>query len=367
MSMKYLTVGPSQLHPHYLELNQKAIELNLGSMYHRSEQFRKIYQETDEQLKILLRLNNQHSIYFTSGGSEIWEKVILNLVQEKSHHIVTGDFGSKFFEFAQRLQKQSSHHQTNRGEILEIEKCIIPNQTELVALTQNETSNGYMFTPEDLILLREKTVGKLLCNDVVSLAPLYAKTYSHCDTFFFSVQKAMGMPPGLGVWIVNDACKQKALKLQDTKCIMGAYHTLLELDENYQKWETPSTPNVIGIYILGQIAKYYNNNGIDALEQQLNEKAQLLYTFVDKSKHFTTVVTDKRHLSKTTIVLKSKLDNTRLLQQLNKKGFSISKGYGKYSSSEIRIANFPQTSVQDFKDLIKELEKMDCNPDSLNL
>jgi phosphoserine aminotransferase len=49
------------------------VDQQIGSISHRSGQFKKIYQHTDEQLRILMNLPAENAIMFTGSASEIWE------------------------------------------------------------------------------------------------------------------------------------------------------------------------------------------------------------------------------------------------------------------------------------------------------
>lgn len=50
----FFTPGPAALYPHLEEYLQQAMDLQLGSISHRSAQFKKVYQHTDEQLRSLI-------------------------------------------------------------------------------------------------------------------------------------------------------------------------------------------------------------------------------------------------------------------------------------------------------------------------
>ena len=64
MPQTYFTVGPSQIYPTYVQHLQTAMNLNLGSIGHRTSTFRKIYQHTAEQLRLLLNIPASHAIFF---------------------------------------------------------------------------------------------------------------------------------------------------------------------------------------------------------------------------------------------------------------------------------------------------------------
>src|SRR5690606_24373175 len=79
--------------------------------------------------------------------------------------------------------------------------------------------------------------------------------YTKIDAAFFSVHKGFGLPPGLGVWLVNDSCIARAERLIRKKHRIGSYHNLLGLHAHAQKGQTPEAPNVLGIYLLCKVAE----------------------------------------------------------------------------------------------------------------
>lgn len=355
MKTTYFTAGPSQINSNYIKYHADAMNLNLGSLNHRSEGFRKIYQHTDEQLRELLNITSSHRIYFAGSATEIWERMILNLVESTSFHLINGSFSQRFYEFSLLLGKKATSFTVNHGQGFDIEDIQIPNNTELICTTQNETSSGVYLPSNLLVDIKKANPTSLLCTDLVSIAPISSIDYKYIDSSFFSVQKAFGMPPGLGVWIVNDKCLEKAELLNTKGVLQGAHHSLLSFENNYQKWETPSTPNVVAIYILGKIAEEMNRKGLATIQNEINYKANLLYDFAKQSNLFEIVVNDNKFQSESIIVLKCVDDNSNLLASLKSKGFHVSSGYGSYKNSEIRIANFPSTTIEDMQELILEL------------
>ena len=163
------------------------------------------------------------------------------------------------------------------------------------------------------------------------------------------------MPPGLGVWIVNQACIDKSEYLRKRNWNIGAHHTLGAYEKNYQQFETPSTPNVMAIYILGKIAADMNETGIAQLRKDIRIKADLLYDFADAQEVFKPFVRNKADRSQTVAVLETTRPSSEVIANLKHHGIQIGSGYGKYKSSQIRIANFPATSIEDMQNLLRQL------------
>lgn len=351
----YFTAGPSQLHALYNIFHQEAIQLGLGSINHRSDAFRQIYQHTDAAIRKLMNLPDDVHIYFTGSATEIWERIVLNLIHEYSFHLVNGSFSKRFYEFSKAGKKQATAYYAPHGEGFSISEINYPDQIEVICTTQNETSSGVCLPNHFYSSLRKQSPDAIIAADLVSIAPISNISFHDIDTAFFSVQKAFGMPPGLGVWLVNERCRIHASKSLHP----GIHHTIASFEKNYQCWETPSTPHIVGIYILGKIAAHFYETGLTHIQTQIYTKAQLLYTFGEQSTNFTCTVQQKHVQSPTIIVLQTNVDSKIIIQRLQAKGLHVSSGYGETKNREIRIANFPATTVQDIKMLIHELEAID--------
>lgn len=198
----------------------------------------------------------------------------------------------------------------------------------------------------------------LVCCDIVSAVPYIHFDFSLIDSAFFSVQKGMGLPPGLGVWIVNEACIQKAQRLESEGKNIGAHFTLSAFEKNYRQFETPSTPNTLAIYVLGKVAEEMNRYGVHNIRRDTEEKFELLYHFIMKDERLQFKTNRKEHLSRTTLVADSLLPSKSWNQHLKEKNMQIAGGYGSFKDSQIRIANFPAINKEDILKLIEEMKGM---------
>lgn len=356
MQNTFFTPGPAALFPTFEKHLKTFMDRQLGSISHRSQQYRDLHRFTVEQLRTLLSVPDTHQILFLGSASETWERILLNCVEHESFHLVNGSFSKKFYDYAQSLHKFAHVYEKPMGEGFDFAEIEVPEYAEVICVTHNETSSGVQMPVADIHKLKAKNPDKLIAVDMVSSAPYPALDYSLIDTAFFSVQKAFGMPAGLGVWIVNEACLAKAERLRqyDTLTI-GAHNDLPTLWKNALKFETPATPNVLAIYILGKIAEDFNRIGVDAMRKETEHKAGLLYSLVKKNDNFEAFVKVPRHQSQTVVVANTKKDPAAIISKLKEKGMIVGSGYGEYKSSQLRIANFPATSVAQIEGLVKAL------------
>jgi phosphoserine aminotransferase len=164
------------------------------------------------------------------------------------------------------------------------------------------------------------------------------------------------MPAGLGVWIANEAMLEKSERMKKHDGVIGTYHSLPSLWENYKNFETPETPNVMGIYVLGKVAEDFNRIGVDVMRKEIDKKAKILYDFAQKSAQYDIFVENESHRSATVVVLNCKEASSAVIQKVKEKsGMIVGSGYGKMKESQIRIANFPAVNLEQVQQLIETL------------
>ncbi len=355
----YFTPGPAELYPtvrqHYID----AFEMQLGSISHRSAQFRKIYQHTVEQLRILLNIPESSGVFFTGSATEIWERIIQNTVEQESCHLVNGSFSKKFYDFSNELGKFAHKIEKPFGEGFDYQDVDCPQYVELICCTANETASGVQMRPQDIQKLKRSHRDKIVAVDMVSSAPYPDLDLALIDTAFFSVQKSFGMPAGLGVWIENGKCLEKSLKIKASEGITGTYHSLESLWKNFEKFETPETPNVLAIYVLGKVAEDMNQIGVSNIRKQIEKKAELLYNFAKKSELLEIFVKNPNHQSQTVVVANvNGMQASDIISKIKEKNMVIGSGYGNYKDTQIRIANFPAVDLAQVERLIYEISKL---------
>lgn len=342
------TPGPSQLYFTVEDHARCAFREGIPSLSHRSTKFEGIYRETVEGLTELLGLPPGYSVLFTSSATEVWERIIQNLVAERSFHCVNGSFSRRFYEIAVQLSRNALKLEAEPGNGF-AESFRIDDAPELIALTHNETSTG-VCTPVDVIYgLREKNPGALIAVDAVSSLPYPQFDYHRVDTVFFSVQKAFGLPAGLGVWLVNDKCLETADALLSRGISVGSYHTLQSLYSHAKKFQTPETPNVLGIYLLSKVVQDLLRRGINMIRKETEYKAALLYQTLEAHSFIRPFVTDPALRSRTVIVADCGERTQEIATALMQIGIQPGDGYGPFKKSQLRFANFPTHSKEQFE------------------
>ncbi len=352
------TPGPSQLYFTVSDHARRAFKAGVPSLSHRSRKFEEISKEATDGLRQLLKVPESFHIFFTSSATEIWERVFQNLVEEKSFHLVNGSFSKRFHEIGIQLHKKPEKIEVAAGQGFASD-LVVPDGVELVAVTQNETSTGVSVPLEDIYRIKEKAPNALIAVDAVSSLPYPDFDFNAIDTLFFSVQKGFGLPAGLGVWIVNEKCIAKAEALASKGISTGSYHNISTLLAHAKKNQTPETPNVLGIYLLGKVVNDFLRRGIDNIRKETDYKAAVLYQSLEDNAHAKAFVAEKAFRSRTVIVADCGDNTERLAAFLATKGLYAGSGYGSAKKTQLRFANFPAHSKEQYEllaDALREFE-----------
>lgn len=345
--------GPSQLYFTVEDHLRRALKEGIGSISHRSKEFESISIKVTSGLRKLLSIPGDFHIFFTSSATETWERSIQNLVERNSFHLVNGAFSNRYHEIAAQLGKSATKVEVEKGQGFgELE---IPADTELIAVTHNETSTGVSLPLDFIQRLKDNSKDALVIVDAVSSLPYPQFDYTKVDSVFFSVQKGFGLPAGLGVWIVNDRCVEKAIRLQAKGNLIGTYHSIPSFLSNSKKNQTPETPNVLSIYLLANVVADMLNRGIESIRKETEYKAALLYQTLASHSLVKPFVKETVFQSKTVIVADCGEHTESIAKALQSKGLYPGEGYGESKKSQLRFANFPTHSKEQYECLVDAL------------
>jgi len=344
--------GPSKLAANMAQYCLEAVDDGILERNHRSEPFRQLYQETLVQFQQKLQLPTDYKLLFISSATEAWEVIAQSLTNNKSGHFFNGAFGNKWFSYAQKLHKADSHT-FSINQLPDLTNLTVA--PDLLAFTQNETSNGTQLPDEFMEEIGKVHKESLIAYDVTSSLGGINLNWALGDVWFASVQKCFGLPSGLGLLILSPRAIERAEVLQDNK----HYNSVLPMLNNAEKWQTHYTPNILNIYLLKRVLE--ERPSIEALSNALVERAEKLYTEIESFRHFNLLVSNKAVRSNTVLCIEAKPE---IVEQVKRaamnKAILFGNGYGELKHSTFRIANFPAIKEQDFDVLMRFLKDFDA-------
>ena len=358
MRRVYFTPGPSGLYFTVEHHIKHALKSGITSISHRSKQFEEIFKEAESNLQQLLQIPDNYQMVFTTSATEVWEKMTDSLIKSKSLHIVNGAFSNKFYSVVNNLNKETDVLESSWGNLPEFNTNASENY-DLIGVTHNETSTGVRTPLDKIYSLKEQHPEAILAVDAVSSLPVVDFDYSKVDTVYASVQKAFGLPAGLGVWLINDRTEALAYKMMDEGLSKKTSHNIISLIEQARNYQTPSTPNILGIYLFSKVVEDMISRGIQQIRNDIVYKSAILYNMLDQHDVLKPFVKEQVLRSDTIIVVDSGSRTSDLLAYLSEHKLEVGDGYGKMKGKQIRIANFPTHSKEQFEMLVDLIDKFE--------
>lgn len=352
----FFTPGPTALYFTAEEHIKTALKTGICSTSHRGQQFKDIYKECSDNLRKLMDIPEDYHVLITSSANESWERIIQSCVKEESYHVSMGAFSQRFAQISTKLGRTAHELIVENGTVPDFDAIDVPATAELITICLNESATGASFPMETIQAVREKYPDKLIAIDGVSGVPVLPVDFKMIDTLYFSVQKAFGLPAGLGIWIVNDRCLQKAEEMAAAGTVIGSYHRLPEMVGRSRAFQTAETPNILGIYTLAKVSADMLEKGLLAIRREIDYKSAILNRAIESHPQLHHFVKNEVHRSKTVKVMQTDFDSSILIDFLKKKNVHVGTGYGSYKSGQIRIANFPTHSKEQMEMLVDLLE-----------
>jgi phosphoserine aminotransferase len=340
--------GPSHISDEVKADIAAATEQNILGISHRSSTFIDITRHAAEGLRKYFAVPADYHVVLTSSATEALELTIRNLVEKESFHFTNGHFSEFFARTSKSFGKNAIVDEAEWGELNDYDKSVIPDSSEIVTITYNETSTGTTCSNQTIRMLHERLSEQLLVVDATSAAGCVPLVISDADVWLFSVQKGMGLPSGLGVIFISP----RALKRSKWLHHAGIFN-FNNMAEKMADFQTIQTPNVLGIYLLAKQLERWNASDAPSNYKATETKAKLLDDLINKSQKLEYFVKQPSARSKATVCIQAQPETVqRMHQAAQSADLVIGSGYGKLKPNTCRIATFPALSAADINLLI---------------
>lgn len=257
--------------------------LSLMEISHRTKEFQAVMDEAQALFKELLNIPEGYSVLFLGGGASLeFCMVPYNLLNKKAAYLNTGVWAKKALKEAKLF-----------GEVVEVASSADANYTFI--------PKGYTI-PADAdyfhITTNNTIYGTELHEDLDSPVPLVADMSS--DIFsrpvdvskygliYGGAQKNLSMA-GVTFVIVKDELLGH---------VGRPIPTMLDYRTHVEKGSMFNTPPVVPIFCALQTLKWIKaNGGVEAMQKRAEERAEVLYSEIDRNKMFRATVTAKEDRS----------------------------------------------------------------------
>lgn len=275
--------GPAAMPVRVLEqirddlLNYSHTGMSVMEMSHRSQSFLDIKEQTISDLRKLMNIPDQYKVMFIQGGATLQFAMIpWNLMRNsKAMYIETGAWSKKAIAEARKYGEVSigaSSADQNFTYVPDCSALDIAPDTDYVYICENETIHGVTWPK------LPNTRGHVLVADQSSMFLSKPCRVSDYGMIYAGVQKNVG-PAGMVIAILREDLIPEEV---DPKMpVYLKYATHADTNSGY------NTPNCWSIYCCGLVIRdLLDHGGLEAIRQKNEEKAKLLYEFLDNSSLF---------------------------------------------------------------------------------
>ena len=318
-------------------------------MSHRSAAFQEIIDTAEKDLRELMNIPDNYKVLFLQGGaSQQFAMIPMNLMKNKvADYIVTGQWAKKAYQEAQKYGKANKIASSEDKTFSYIPDCSdlpISPDADYVYICENETIHGTTY--RDL----PNTKGKILVSDQSSMFLSKPCNVSDYGLIYGGVQKNIG-PAGMVIVIIREDLIRS--DLDERTPIYLRYDTHANNGSMY------NTPNCWCIYVCGKVFKYLKSiGGLEAMAKRNEEKAKILYDFLDQSKMFRgTVDKEYRSLMNVPFVTESKELDAEVVKATKAAGYDNLKGHKSVGGLRASIYNaMPKDGVEALVSFLQDFE-----------
>ena len=332
-------------------MDYKGCGMSVMEMSHRSKVYDEIIKEAENDLRELLEIPDNYKVLFLQGGASTqFAAIPMNLMKNrKAGYIITGEWAKKAFAEAKRygeaIELATSADKTF-SYIPECRDLPITADMDYVYICENNTIYGTKF--KEL----PDTKGIDLVADVSSCflsEPVDVRKYA---LMYGGVQKNIG-PAGVAIVIIReDLISDEVLPGTPT---MLKYKTQADNNSLY------NTPPCYSIYICGKVFKWIKNmGGLAVMKQRNEEKAKILYDFLDQSELFKgTVIKEDRSLMNVSFVAGNDELDAKFIKEAKAAGFENLKGHRFVGGMRASIYNaMPKEGVEKLVTFMRNFEEV---------
>ena len=350
------SAGPSVLPMPVLEKAQKelvnygAAGMSVMEMSHRSKVYVEIFDTTEARLRKLMNIPANYKILFLQGGASMqFAMVPMNLmVNKKADYLNTGEFAGKAIGEAKKFGAVNVVASSEDKKFTYIPE-IDPGKFDKNADYFHMTSNNTIFGTRHVEYPNTGAVPLVVDMSSNILSEVYDA--SKFGLIYAGAQKNMACAGVTVVIIREDLLERSAESLP----IMLSYKTMAEQNSMY------NTPPCYSIYIAGLVFEWLlNMGGVPAIQKINEEKAKILYDYIDESKLFSNPVVkkDRSIMNVPFVTGKADLDD-KFIKEAEKAGFVNLKGHRIVGGMRASIYN--AMPIEGIKALISFMKDFEVN------
>lgn len=322
--------------------------LSLMEISHRTKEFQAVMDEAQALFKELLDIPEGYSVLFVGGGASLeFCMVPYNLLEKKAAYLNTGVWAKKALKEAKLF-----------GEVVEVASSADANYTFIPKdYTIPADADYFHITTNNTIYGTE--IRKDLDSPVPLVADMSSDIFSRpidvskYGMIYGGAQKNLSMAGVTFVIVKNELLGKVSRPIP----------TMLDYRTHVDKGSMFNTPPVVPIYCALQNLKWIKaQGGVKEMERRAQERADLLYTEIDRNKLFHgTAEKEDRSLMNICFVMADEYKELEadFLKFATERGMSGIKGHRSVGGFRASCYNaMPLEGVQALVDCMKEFEAL---------
>lgn len=285
---------------------------------------------------------------FASSATEVWQMLVDATAGYSTLHLIQGSFGERWFHLQRALSPQAQSLWLSLDMPWESYRSALSAfpQAEYVAVVHVETSIGALLS--HFRDIRSAFPESIIAVDATSSIGGLSLPWDLVDIAFASVQKCLGLPPGLAVLAVSSRILDRFSFSSRRR-----FNDLAYVLECARRHEPPHTPALLNIFLLSRVFA----DREPPTEELLWQRARWIEEEMQKRGFMSLLPPSWRSPTVLTFQWQSSAQGSLLRSKAQEKGLYLGWGYGSYRDTTFRIANFPAIPDSAYELLLEVLSE----------
>jgi aspartate aminotransferase-like enzyme len=322
---------------------------------HRGKAFADLYANIPPRLAKVFRTEG-FVFTTTSAASGLWQAALLNLAPERILAVASGAFSERWAGGARELGVAVDVLEIPWGTPVDpgdVRRALGKARYDAVTVVHSETSTG---TLNDLAgiarAVREASDAFVLADVVTSLAgsPVECDAWG-LDFALSGSQKALALPPGLGVAFASTRYRARARERSREH-----YLRLPEAEAFAVKHQTPYTPSTPHLFALDVQLDHILAESVEGRWARHDALRARVEAWAAARGHTPVPPAGSRSWTVSCLRPRAGLSAEALVAKVKERGFTIGGGYGKWKPTTIRIGHMGDVDLASLETLLSALD-----------
>lgn len=348
---RFFLPGPVEVHPEVLA----ALQRPMISPW--SDEGKALLDALQPGLQRLFR-THEPVLLTASSATGLLEGVIRSAVPKRGLAVCGGFFGDRLAETLEVCGREVVRLHVTPGRTLEpdqLERFLGGPPVDAVLLVHSETSTGALAPLADLARIVRQRSNALVIVDAVSsigAAPVETDAWG-LDFVFTGSQKALAIPPGLGLGVASGRLLERAALVPGR----GWYFDLLAYVRAARSGRPTQTPSLSHLFALQcQLARIDREGGVEARWRRHAAMLSVVERWVGGARNWDFLApSGRRSPAVSALVPPAGTVVRRLLDAMQARGFTLTGGLGGLSDSVIRIGHMGDATPAALETMLQAL------------